>query len=329
MRGLVARLVVLSIVLAAGRAHADAPSAKRATAAAKKWMLALGAEGDSRVALAMTPDPFVFDHDAKACKDKTKAGDILACLATDTTGEVGEWSPTHVRVLTDASFQTWQGNAKRDVIEQHRKQLAKLKDHAFVHFDQAGPSGTYEIVLAVKVDADGDPEVSAFLANFLPAAKMPDLGAARQTASKFLDALGGNADARGTVAQRTGYPFVAIGLPHSEKDKSCKDELHATSAGGIGAITACVGGSKEASILASTSHTGWDVVPDVEKVDTEAKGDDNRFAASRDLLIRLSFDHLLLINHGSSDDDTKLDVIVAIRADGERTVVDAVIANVY
>src|SRR5438067_475048 len=105
---------------------------------------------NGETALATSGDPFLFDHDSKVCKKKKAAHDIVQCLLADpSTYQFRNWSPVRVRVHSDATFASWQRDAKRDVIARHRKELGKLADHAFVHFDSSANDVTWEIVLAV------------------------------------------------------------------------------------------------------------------------------------------------------------------------------------
>lgn len=314
------KLVVLVLVSLVTVARADAPTPKRAIAAAKAWLGDLGADGDAADALDRTAEPFLFDHDAKPCKGKKKTAELIACLASEGHDEIA-WAPAKVRVHDDATFLSWQPNTKRDVIEAHRKQLAKLKDHAFVHFDATAHDGTFEIVIAVKLDDDGKPRVDAFLANWLPAPTLPDEAAARATASKWTADLASDDKA---AAQRTAFPFWSLGLPHG---KACKDEQRATDARGFAAIASCVAQADASDVLARLPHGKWELVTDVDQIPSNAE-DKGNFAIARDTLDRLSFDHVLLFDRWR-DDDTTFEIVVAVRADKDRQVIDAVVATLY
>jgi hypothetical protein len=333
VRGVVTRaLAVVAVVAAtAGPARADPPSNKVAVATAKAWVRGLASDSDGADALAITAEPFLFDHDATPCKSarlKTKA--ILACLIQDTQNEVGDWTPTRVRIEDDATFTTWQSNPRRDVIDQHRKQLARLTDHAFVHFDSAAPGGTFEIVIAVKVDDGGHGVVDGFLANFLPSLPLPDEAAARTAASKWTEEVAGDADTRLAAVARTGLPFWSYGLPHGE-GKSCKDEVHATDTRQLAAAFACIATGDTVEALAKLPRGKWEIVTDPGAIATSRDADDDHFAAQRGMLDRLSFDHVLLYDRWH-EDDNHLEIVVAARIDKanrDHVVIDAVVANFY
>ncbi len=322
-----------ALVIAGSPARADPPSDKLAVATARAWVKALASDSDGADALAMTAEPFLFDHDAKPCaatKGKRPKA-VLACLISDTQNEVGDWTPSRVRVEDDADFMTWQPNPKRDVIDQHRKQLAKLADHAFVHFDSTAPGGAVrDLVIAVKAGDDGHGVVDAFVANFLPTPALPDEAAARTAATKWTAEVIGDSDTQHAAVSRSSVPFFTFGLPHPE-GKGCKDEQHAVDAKQLAAAVACIASGDRADALSHLPPAKWDVVTDPAAIRTARKGDDDHFAARLGMLDRLSYDHVLLFNRWH-DDDSHVEIVVAVRIDPankDHVVIDAAVANLY
>ena len=196
----------------------------------------------------------------------------------------------------------------------------------FVHYDATAHDGTFEVVVAVKLDDDGKAVVDGFLANWLPAASLPDEAAARAAASEWTADLA-DADRRKQLASRTAFPFWSLGLPHGS-GKTCKDEQRAADAHAFAAIAGCAGQADTAELFARLPHGKWEVVGDVDAIATDAEGDDNHIAQAQAMLDRLMFDHLVLVDRWH-DDDAHVEVVVAVRADSGRAVIDAVVANVY
>ncbi|MDB4954647.1 MAG: hypothetical protein JWO36_2216 [Myxococcales bacterium] len=314
-------------------AHADVPTKKQATRAAEKWMRSFSVNedegGDSgKTALEMSSDPFLFDHDHDSCKKQKKAKDIFECLRNVATFEVGGWGPDRVRVHTDAKFSTWQPNRKHDIIEKHRKDLAKLKNHVFVHFTSGANDGAWEVVLAVRLDKDARPIVDAYLASFLPNAdKHVDESAAVAVATTWVRALAESDEARKSNAHRTGYPFWEIGLPVGKK-MDCKLEESASSAKEMWAISACIAASADLDLLDHLPRSSWEAIEDPAGFKTHADKDSDNFAAALDRLDRLAYDHVFLYNR-IIEGDQHFEIVLALRDEDGNPVVDAAVANLY
>jgi hypothetical protein len=324
-------LIVLALL--GSVAHADPPTKKQATRAAEKWMRSFSANvdegGDSgTTALTMSADPFLFEHDHASCKKQKKAKEIFECLAGAGTAEVGSWAPERVRVHTDAKFSTWQLDRKHDVIEKHRKDLAKLKNHAFVHFTSGATDGSWEVVLAIKLDDDANPIVDGYLASFLPATdKHIDENAAIAVASRWSRAMADTDEARKSNASRTGYPFWEIGLPVAKKPE-CKIEERAASSKEMWDVSSCIGAAEQVELLDHLPHSSWVVVEDPANAKTRADRDSDHFAAALDRLDRMAANHVFLYNR-VNEGDTHFEILIALRNDDGNPVVDAVVANLY
>jgi hypothetical protein len=320
-------------VVGGSAAHADAPSKKLAKKAAETWIRSLGSNpleaGEHGMAPPVSTDPFLFDHDSENCKKKKKkAKDILECLADETTSEIRDWAPERLRIHTDAKFTTWQPDRKRDVIEKHRKELAKLKDHVFVHFDMAGKDGTWEMLVAVKLDKEANVVVDAYLANFLPTLdKHVDENAAIAIATSWVRAMADSDETRKSNAHRTGYPFWELGLPIATKPE-CKREEKATSSKDMWNVSSCVAGSENLELLDHLPRSAWEVVENPAHVKTHADQDTDNFAVALDRLDRLAYDHVFLYNH-VTEGDLHFEILLALRDEDGNPVVDAVVANLY
>lgn len=305
-------------------AYADAPSRKQAESAARRWI------ENGEYALAHSVDPFLFDQDGKTCKKPKKAKDIVECmLADEAVYSIRNWAPTRLRIHSDATFASWQRDRRSDVIEKHRKELAKLEDHVFVHFDAPGTGGSWELVLAIKLDDQGEPVVDSYLGSFLPAPPHPiGEAGARALASSWVTAMAdGNDSVQRSNAHRTGYPYWQLGLPISAT-LDCKPEMRATSSKQFLAIALCVATAKDADLLARLARAKWEILEDPADARTRAEKGQDHIGASVATLDRMASDHLLLYN-AVVEGETRFEIVLAIRNDAENPVVDAAIANLY
>ena len=315
---------MLVLLVTARVALADAPSHRQAEEAAQRWM------ESGEAAIATSVDPFLFDHDGKGCKKAKKAKELVECtLADDELYPIRNWSPSRLRVHRDATFATWQRDRKHDVIERHRRELAKLENHAFVHFDARGAGGTSEIVLAVKLDDAGQPVIDTYLVSFLPEPAHPiGEAGARALASSWVSGMANSDDSvQRSNAHRTGYPFTMIGLPVSQ-NLDCATEMHAQSSKQFLQLALCVAAAKQGDLLARLPRSKWEVLDDPADVRTRADKDQDHLGAALPMLDRMASDHVLLFNR-IADEDAHFELVLVIRNDADHPVVDAVIANLY
>lgn len=313
-------LAVAVAIFLAGPARAEAPTRYQTEAFVMRWLASFKPDPGERPAPPPVAEPFLFAAEGEPCARKKTGAAVVACLMAGSKIPLGSPTPVRQRFHADATFATWQPDPKHDVVQQHRKELAQLTDHAFEHVEVDGVEGTWELVVAVKL-VDSRPVVDGLWASFIDEGAEQDMGQGREVAQAWLTAFGTSEATRKTLAAKTGFPFFAAGLVGTGK-AGCAAEQTAASATKLPGVLACLTAPGD-TLFGKAQATGWRTIRDPSDLPTGAPKDQNVFARNLERFDRLAVNHMLAFAK-VRDGDRLAEVLMAVRWVGKTPKVDAI-----